>query len=475
MNSLLEHCCRFALLGLTDRELLDAVVIRRDEAAFTALVRRHGPMVLGVCRRLLGNHHDAEDAFQATFLVLLRKAAAIRKREALGSWLYGVACRTARKARVLSARRAAKEKRAASRAPAENSERDFGLDEELNALPEKYRVPVVLCELEGRSRKEVARQLGVPEGTLSSRLAAARKLLAQRLRRRGWTFSNGVPPAVGVPAAVVSATAKAGGLVLAGRGISGVVSAQVLTLSEGVVRAMVVSKSKALVATLVVLGSLGVGVGRLPHSGLSDAAVASAQEPRPGSAEPAERAAADLEAARAAVKVAEANLVAARAQLVQKEADYENARRRASGPDEKAESAIARAIAHRFKYRVPVEIGWTQSNEGGRIEIQEVRGTRPRIEVGGQYLVRGKYTLPPGERGRLYFYETAEGAWGLTPTTDMDCQTTTLDKQQGEFTLLHGMAGPGYFHLYLASPDKYSRYFANVYFGTGDNVLRKEP
>ena len=92
--------------------------------------------------------------------------------------------------------------------------------------------------------------------------------------------------------------------------------------------------------------------------------------------------------------------------------------------------------------------------------------------MGGQYLVHGKYVLPPGERGELYFYETAEGAWGKTPTADMDLQHTTLDKETGEFTLMHGMAGPGSFHLYLASPERYSRYFANVYFGTGDNVLR---
>lgn len=100
-------------------------------------------------------------------------------------------------------------------------------------------------------------------------------------------------------------------------------------------------------------------------------------------------------------------------------------------------------------------------------------GERVRIELGGQYLVHGKYILPPGERGKLYFYETAEGAWGKTPTAEMDLQYTTLDKEAGEFTLLHGMAGPGYFHLYLASQESYSRYFANVYFGTGDNVLKK--
>jgi hypothetical protein len=129
-------------------------------------------------------------------------------------------------------------------------------------------------------------------------------------------------------------------------------------------------------------------------------------------------------------------------------------------------------LASRFKYKIPFETGVTESKEGGRIDIQEVWGTRPRIEVGGQYLVRGKYMLPPGERGKLYFYETATAGQGLIP--DLDLQSATLDKEKGEFTLLHGMATPGHFHLYLASPERYSRMFANVYFGTGDNVLRKK-
>jgi hypothetical protein len=130
-------------------------------------------------------------------------------------------------------------------------------------------------------------------------------------------------------------------------------------------------------------------------------------------------------------------------------------------------------LADHFKYRIQFETGFTESKEGGRIEIREVWGTRPRIEVGGQYLVRGKYVLPKGERGKLYFYETATGDWGRTATATLDLQATEVDKQEGEFTLVHGMAGPGYFHLYLAPPDKYSRTFANVYFGTGDNVWRK--
>jgi len=128
-------------------------------------------------------------------------------------------------------------------------------------------------------------------------------------------------------------------------------------------------------------------------------------------------------------------------------------------------------VAKLFKYRIAFETGLKQSKDGGRIEISEVWGTRPKIEVGGQYLVRGKYALPRGVRGKLYFYATAGGPWGKTASLDL--QSTVLDKQEGEFALMHGMAGPGYFHLILTDVEKYSEQFANVYFGTGDNVYRK--
>jgi len=130
-----------------------------------------------------------------------------------------------------------------------------------------------------------------------------------------------------------------------------------------------------------------------------------------------------------------------------------------------------RDVASLFKYRVAFETGVTETNEGGRIEIREVWGTRPRIEVGGQYLVRGKYVLPRGERGKLYFYETAQ--WNQ-PSATLDLQMAEADKPEGEFTLVHGMLVDGHFHIYLAHPDRYSRMFANVYFGTGDNVFRKK-
>ena len=215
----------------SDRELVQRFADGRDEAAFTALVRRHGALVLGVCRRVLRHEQDAEDAFQASFLVLARRAATVRPRELLGNWLYGVAYRTAMKARTMNARRRTREGRAAIKPTAEASTEDGCeellplLDEALSRLPDKYRVPVVLCDLEGKSRKEVARQLGLPEGTVGSRLARARAILAQRLTQRGVALSGGALAAVlcqesasaGVPASVVSSTIQAATLFAAGK------------------------------------------------------------------------------------------------------------------------------------------------------------------------------------------------------------------------------------------------------------------
>src|SRR6266536_1034431 len=157
-----------------DRDLLRAFLADRSEPAFAELVRRHGPVVFGVCRRVLGDRHDAEDAFQAAFLVLARKAADVRKPDALASWLYGVAYRTARELRSMRDRRRTKELGARSvsegssktLAHASGSDLAAVLDEELARLPEHYRLAVVLCELHGRSRKQAAAELGVPEGTL---------------------------------------------------------------------------------------------------------------------------------------------------------------------------------------------------------------------------------------------------------------------------------------------------------------------
>jgi RNA polymerase sigma factor (sigma-70 family) len=175
--------------GPTDADLWERYVRGRDEAAFEALVRKHGPMVLGVCRRLLRNEQDTEDAFQATFLVLVRKAASLRSPCALANWLHGVARRTALEARSSAAKRRAKEAAVPPRSTTPGGPGDDlrpALDQELGRLAEKYRVVVVLCDLEGKTRREAARQLGWAEGTVASRLARGRGILAERLARRGF-------------------------------------------------------------------------------------------------------------------------------------------------------------------------------------------------------------------------------------------------------------------------------------------------
>src|SRR6266480_2697079 len=172
MQRLRSNARRHDCAEWTDSELLQFFITDQDEDAFEAIVRRHGAMVLGVCRRILRNEADAEDAFQATFLVLVRKAGSIRPRGMVGNWLYGVAHSMALKARAMSIKRLAKEREAAGRSkpePAEIREQLLALlDEGLRALPDKYRVAIVLCDLEGMSIKEAARQLGCPPGTIST-------------------------------------------------------------------------------------------------------------------------------------------------------------------------------------------------------------------------------------------------------------------------------------------------------------------
>jgi RNA polymerase sigma factor (sigma-70 family) len=260
--------------GLTDGQLLDRFVSGRDAAAIEALVRRHAPMVWGTVRRVLRDHHDAEDAFQATFLVLARKAASVTPRELVANWLYGVARQTALKARATAARRRGRERQMERMPEPPVAEQDRWddlvslLDQELSRLPDKYRAAVVLCDLEGKTRKEAARQFGLPEGTVASRLARGRALLAKRLARFGLAVSGGALAAMlsqqvasaGVPASVMSSTVKAVTLVAAGQATAGLISARVAALTEGVMRTMLLTKLK--IATAVLLMAVaGLGGG----------------------------------------------------------------------------------------------------------------------------------------------------------------------------------------------------------------------
>jgi RNA polymerase sigma factor (sigma-70 family) len=444
--------------GLADAELWERYVRKRDGVAFETLVRRHGRMVLGVCRRILRNEQDAEDAFQATFLVLARRADSLRSPDTIANWLHGVATRTSLEARIAIARRRAKE---ATVPPREVIPEDplaelrHVLDEELGRLAERYRVAVVLCDLEGKTRREVAEQLGWAEGTVASRLARGRSILARRLARRGFAAASvaaalaGGTASAGVPAGLVASTVRAA---TDGASANAVLSAKVIPLTEGVGRSMFLTK-------LVTAAALVLGV-----TTLRLVSTTGATEPAGGT--PAqEKARANPDDVRGRV----AELKQQLQQLQQKVAKLEQeAPAGRDGP-----TAAVGTLAERFKHRVAFETGYTETRDGGRIEIREVWGTRPKIEVGGQYLVRGKYKLPAGQKGKLYFYATAEGAGAVTGTLDL--QMLDLDKPEGEFTLVHGMENFGYFHLILADPERYSQWFANVYFGTGDTVLRKKP
>ncbi len=265
--------------GVTDGELLNRFLRHRDDAAVTLLVRRHSSMVWGVCRRLLHSHHDAEDAFQATFLVLVRKAASVVPREMVANWLYGVAHQTAVRIRATAAKRGVRERQGMDIPdPAQDETRADDLlpllDQELSCLPERFRVLLVLSDLEGKTRKEVAQQLGCPEGTVASRLMRARTMLAKRLARQGFAvseasvacvLSQGVASA-SAPASVVTSTIKAVSLSATGQAVScGLTSAKVVALTEEVVKAMFVSKIKSLMSVMLVggmvLGGVGTGVG----------------------------------------------------------------------------------------------------------------------------------------------------------------------------------------------------------------------
>ncbi len=255
---------------LTDARLLEYFVEQGNEAAFEALVRRHAPMVHGVCRRLLQHPQDAEDAVQVVFLVLARKAASVRPREALAGWLYGVACKAALKARSRAARR---KERQVVRLPEPPSPPDRPpddlralLDRELRGLPDKYRAVLVVCDLEGQTRRDAARQLGWTEGTVCGRLARARSLLARRLIRRGLTLSVGALHALAagdalsaaVPAPLLAAVIRYGSP-HAAAGVA--VSPRVGALARLVQQALFLGKFKVAGAALLVVGLLGAATG----------------------------------------------------------------------------------------------------------------------------------------------------------------------------------------------------------------------
>jgi len=287
---------------VTDRQLLERFARNREEDAFATLADRHGPMVLAVCRRVLGDAHAAEDAFQATFLVLARKAAAVRWQESVGGWLHEVALRVAQKARSAAARSRAFERQVAdvsattSSTEVDRRELHAVLDQELSRLPDKYRLPLVLCYLEGKTNDEAAQLLGWTKGGVSGQLARARELLRQRLARRGLSVGAGGLAAIvldsaapaAVPAALLASTVKAAVLGSAAHGAAtGAVPASVALLAEGVLQAMYLTRLRMMALIVLLLGGFGTGAGILTYQALADGpavavpALASSAEDKP--------------------------------------------------------------------------------------------------------------------------------------------------------------------------------------------------
>lgn len=264
--------------GLADGELLERFVGAKDEAAFTVLVQRHGPLVLGVCRRALGNAHDAEDACQATFLLLARKAASIRKAASLSSWLHRVASSVAANMKREQARRCRRERQVqpvmAQDPAADVSWREVqtALDEDLQRLPERYRAPLILCYLDRQTRDEAAEQLRLTPAALHGRLERGRKLLCERLTRRGMALSGtllaaavgeGVSQAALSPSVILSLT-KAATLVASGKPSAvTTVPAHVLSLTREALRTLLLAKLNMGAATVLCAGLSLAAVGAM--------------------------------------------------------------------------------------------------------------------------------------------------------------------------------------------------------------------
>jgi RNA polymerase sigma factor (sigma-70 family) len=278
-NSILRQVRRIGLPhdggDLSDGTLLHRFVANRDEDAFAALVGRHGPMVWALCRRILHNLPDAEDAFQATFLVLVRKANSIRQPDLLGPWLHGVAFRVAMRLRAAIGLRAGQQGDLELPAPeampdAERKELRLLLDQEVSRLPERYRMPFVLCHLEGLTNEEAARRLRCPKGTILSRLSRARERLRLRLTRRGVGLTSAtVAAAVAetadaspVPPALNATTTQLASSVASGAA-SAASGSTAIVLMEGVLTSMYVAKLKVAAAIFLALGLLGAGGGML--------------------------------------------------------------------------------------------------------------------------------------------------------------------------------------------------------------------
>ncbi len=324
---------RGTVSGLSEGQLLARFVGERDEVAFEAIVSRHGPMVLGICRRLLDDPHDVEDAFQATFLVLVKKARVLRDRDLLASWLYGVALRVATRSRRDRTRRRMLERPNLGEdamTPADDGDRRelwSVIDAEVARLPAKFRTPIVLCYFEGLTHDQAAERMRCPVGTVRSRMTKGRELLRSRLTRRGLAPTpalRDVGPiseiAPAVPPALLFKTIAAAASVVAGPSIAtGIVSTSAITLTQGVLRTMSLTKWMTLAAAVMVLGALGGGIGvAARQQGIEPASKEVQPRPTQSTANPARKA---LKVAQDGINEYEKQLKAAHAMIEQQHSE----------------------------------------------------------------------------------------------------------------------------------------------------------
>jgi TIGR03009 family protein len=304
LDSVLHHLRRVLASdgshSVTDAQLLERFVSQRDESAFELLVWRHERLVFNVCRRVLHDAHDAEDAFQATFLALVRRAGSIGKREAVAAWLYKVAYRVALRIRTTAAQRGQRERLGVDLEllPAKDRGADEAawqelrplLDQEVSRLPERYRVPVILCYFEGKTYDEIARQLGCSRGTVSTWLSRARDLLRRRLERRGVVLAGGIlatllagrTASTGAPPVLVNGTVKAALPYAAARAaVAGLVSPRVATVTEGVLQAMMWTRLKTVGAFALLILVFGFSGASLLLPGVHEQPALAAEEPPP--------------------------------------------------------------------------------------------------------------------------------------------------------------------------------------------------
>jgi RNA polymerase sigma factor (sigma-70 family) len=416
--------------GRTDRQLLHDFARQRDEGSFALLVRRHGAMVLGVCRRLLRQEQDAEDAFQAAFLVLARKAGASGWGDSVGGWLFRVAYHLALKARRRGGQRRAVEVAMGqvpeTAAPPAGDDRELraALDEEVSRLPEAYREAVVLCYLEGRGQAEAGRQLGCSVDALKGRLRRAREMLQRRLRKRGVTLSvaglgsllaaNAVSAAP--PAALLAATARAAVLFAAGAQAAGAVSAQALALAVGGLKTMCVTKIKLLGIVLASVGVLaGSGVALRGPGGAWTVA------PRAAAAEP------DLLVAQLADEPDSGPPVSGatldQLKKLQKSPDPE-VRRSAAALLKRLQPSPERVPVHLSKF---VDAGTVEAPEGWVL----VNGGKD-----GKIVLRPARKAKPGEATRELVISKKDGKWVAEEVLGLKITTTLHSTARGKVSYL---------------------------------------